>query len=106
MKLSYTPRQLCLFPQALTVVTACSLSTSEGVFAVLPTCLKTAGDPFCKVLARWSSRLVNIPLFKYTNLIEVANETREVVGDEAGVTECLPDVAVQMRQVEDCDGGG
>ena len=49
---------------------------------------------------------MNIPLVKYTNLILVANETREVAGDEAGVTECLPDVAVQMRQVEDCDGGG
>lgn len=49
---------------------------------------------------------MNIPLFKYTNLILVANETREVAGDEAGVTEYLPDVAAQMRQVEDCDGGG
>jgi hypothetical protein len=29
-----------------------------------------------------------------------------VAGDAVGVTECLPDVAVQMRQVEDCDGGG
>ena len=57
-------------------------------------------------IARWSGGLVNIPLVKYTNLILVANETREVAGDEAGVTECLPDVAVQMRQVEDCDGGG
>jgi hypothetical protein len=37
---------------------------------------------------------------------EGANETWEVAGDAVGVTECLPDVAVQMRQVEDCDGGG
>ena len=37
---------------------------------------------------------------------EGANETWEVAVDAVGVTECLPDVAVQMRQVEDCDGGG
>ena len=40
MKLSYTTRQLCLFPQAMTVVTARSLPISEGTFAVLPTCLE------------------------------------------------------------------
>ena len=49
---------------------------------------------------------MNIPLVKYTNLNLVANETREVAGDEAGVTEYLLDAAVQMRQVADCDGGG
>jgi hypothetical protein len=91
----------------MTLVIARSLPISQGSVVCSTTdLLETAGDPFCKVLARWSSRLVNIPLFKYTNLIEVANETREVAGDEAGVTECLPDEAVQMRQVEDCDGGG